>query len=111
MPVDSVLLSLARRAVEQVMAEVQRQNSIVENEIVEQMKLEVGPGLEDFWKGEDALLFRSKVLQQAVTQADAIVVHNNGTRTGLGTAQEIVTNADKQVQRTVAELDNQFKRI
>lgn len=111
MPVDSVLLSLARRAVEQVMAEVQRQNSIVENEIIEQMKLEVGPALDAIWVGEDASLFRAKVLQQAVPSADALVTHNNGTRAGLGTAEEIVSNADVQVQRTVGELDNLFKRI
>jgi hypothetical protein len=111
MSVESVLLSLARRAVEQVMAEVQRQTNLVETEILEQMKLEVGPNLDQIWVGEDATEFRSKVLGPAVTQANNIISHNNSTRGGLETAKLLVNNADRQVARTVAELDTQFRRI
>jgi|SRR5690606_19284260 len=111
MPVDSVLLSLARRAVEQVMAEVQRQTSIVETEILEQMKLEVGPNLDAIWVGEDAEQFRAKVLGQAVPQAEAVIAHNNNTRVGLDNAKIIVGDADRQIQQIVTDLENQFKRI
>lgn len=111
MPAMSVLLKLARKVLEQVLNEVNKQTNRVQQEILDEMQKYITQGFDDVWRGEDAEQFKEKVMRTAVPQAQSVITFNTATHTGLINASDVVTRADQRVSQLVSDLNNTFSRI
>jgi len=111
MAVPTALLKLARRVLEQVLNELNRQITRVEQDILEQMRSYISEGFDDIWRGEDAEQFKQKVNTQAIRQAESVITITVGTHDGLIRASDVITRADKQVAQKVSDLNGTFSQL
>jgi hypothetical protein len=80
-------------------------------EVLEPATSLVGSPLDAIWRGDDADLFKRKVLQGLVSILTSVAGYGNATVDGLNRAMELINNADRQGASAVGELNNLFSNI
>jgi uncharacterized protein YukE len=104
------LIRLAIKILEQVLNVIYQQINRLQQEVVEQVENMVFQQMDDFWRGEDAEMFKSDVAN-ALQEAAEIIGLTQRTCTGLERARDVIIRADQQASNLVSDLDRTFSRI
>jgi uncharacterized protein YukE len=110
MPLTKLLIKLAMKVLERVLNVINQQINRVQNEVIDQIDGIVFRGMDDFWRGEDAEMFKADV-SRALQEAAEVVGLARGTYQGLERARDRIIQADQKAASVVSDLQQIFGKI
>lgn len=108
---NSFTLKLVRALLHQVIDEVNRQITRVQNEVIQEAQNLVREVVNGAWKGPDADRFIAEVNNEILPGLDVTNRGHRKTIEGCEHAAQTITEADNRAAQLVADLNSTFARI
>ena len=105
-----LLLKIARRVLQQVLATIQQQINIVQQQVLEYLMNYVNQ-TDSMWRGDDADVFVAEFKGQVAPVLQQLVGATTNTYNGIQQAADRIDAADQKVANMVDDLVNDFTAI
>jgi len=110
MPLSRLIMKLAMKILDRVLNVINQQINRVQNEVIDQVEGIVFRGMDDFWTGEDAEMFKDDV-GRALQEAAEVVGLTQRTYDGLERARDRIIQADQKAASLVSDLQQVFGKV
>ncbi len=110
----NVLLHLARRVLNEVLSEINKQINRIQQEVIQEFETYLRQVVDGCWRGEDAEQFKSEVQGLLLPRLNEIAGSGGivpRTQVGVENAAQVVERADQRVSGLVSNLNDTFSKI